>query len=108
MPLDSVVVRSPLLVRVALVGALLTGMLCMSGCGPDCRAACRKMLEQCGVDRPGLDVDDCTRQCTSFLTHYEDDWQVAESKAAVRCVNRASCEELRSGTTCYDPAVYIW
>jgi len=66
------------------------------------------MLEECGVDRPGLDVEDCNRQCSSFLTHYEDDWQVAESKAAVRCVSNASCEDLRAGTPCYDSAVYVW
>ena len=87
---------------------LLLGVAALGGCQPDCRRACRHMLEECGVDRPGYDVEDCTRQCSAFLTHYEDDWQVAESKAAVRCVNNASCEELRTGTPCYDPAVYVW
>lgn len=107
MSLDQVVATSRLLGR-ALLPFLLLATLLVTGCGPDCRAACRHMLQECGVDRPGMDVDDCTRQCTSFLDHYEDDWQVAESKQAVRCVNQASCEELRTGTPCYDAAVYVW
>ena len=97
------VVRALPLLLIALIATVG-----FAGCAPDCRASCRHMLEECGVDRPGLDVDDCTRMCTGFLTHYEDDWQVAESKAAVRCVQRASCEELRTGTPCYDAAVYVW
>jgi hypothetical protein len=96
------------ILRVVAPWALVLASLLLSACGPDCRAACRHMLEDCGVDRPGLDVEDCTRQCSSFLNHYEDDWQVAESKAAVRCVSQATCDELQTGTPCYDPAVYVW
>ncbi len=55
-----------------------------------------------------MDVDDCTRQCTRFLEHYEDDWQAPQSRASVRCVNQASCEDLRTGTPCYDETVYVW
>lgn len=94
--------------RAACCAAVILLVALGAGCGPDCRAACRHMLEECGVERPSMDVDDCTRQCSRFLDHYEDDWQASQSKASVRCVNRASCEELRTGTPCYDETVYVW
>lgn len=92
----------------AVLVATLLLLVLGTGCGPDCRASCRHMLEECGVERPGMDVDDCTRQCNRFLDHYEDDWQAPQSRASVRCVNQASCEELRTGTPCYDETVYVW
>jgi len=80
----------------------------LSGCEPDCRQACNHLLEDCGVDRADYGVENCTSQCSAFLDHYADDWQRAESRKAVRCVNNASCEELQAGTACYDEAVYVW
>jgi hypothetical protein len=93
------VVRAPL---------VLLALLLLSGCDPDCRQSCRHLLNECGVDRASYGVEDCTAQCQAFLTHYEDDWQRPNSRQAVRCVNDASCEELRTGTPCYDEAVYVW
>jgi hypothetical protein len=83
-------------------------VLPLAGCGPDCRAACRHVLLDCGIERPDYDVDDCEEQCSSYVDHYEDDWQKEQSRASVRCVRNASCDELRSGTPCYDAAVYVW
>lgn len=106
---ESVDGRTRLGTRAALsaaFGALL--LLGATGCEADCRAACRHMLEGCGVERPGLSVDDCSAQCEDFLVHYEDRWQEPNAKDAVRCVERADCAALREGTPCYDPAVYIW
>ena len=87
--------------------AILLGGL-LSACSPDCRGACRHMLEDCGVERPDYTVEDCTAQCEQYLAHYDDDWQRSESRSAVGCVKQADCAELRSGTPCYDEAVYVW
>jgi len=80
----------------------------LSGCEPDCRASCRHLIEDCGVERADWGVEDCSSQCIAYLDHYEDDWQKTESRQAVRCVTNASCDELRTGTPCYDDAVYVW
>jgi hypothetical protein len=60
------------------------------------------------VERPGYSVDECEAECGRFLAHYEDRWEEENAKDTVRCVRRADCEDLRSGTPCYDAAVYIW
>jgi hypothetical protein len=95
----------PLVARLA---ALAAAVLWMTGCAPDCRKACRHLLEDCGVERTDWGLDDCTAGCNAYLTHYEDDWQKEQSWQGVRCVARASCDDLRSGTPCYDEATYIW
>ena len=87
--------------------ALLLGILA-SACSPDCRGACEHMLQDCGVERVDYTVEDCTQQCEQYLLHYDDDVQRAESRSAVSCVKNADCSELRSGTPCYDEAVYVW
>jgi len=95
--------------RAAAAGAaVLSACLLLAGCEPSCRDACRHVLEGCGVERPQYSVEDCRLQCEAFLQHYEDDWQKADSRAAVRCVAAAPCEDLRSGTPCYDAAVFVW
>ncbi len=66
------------------------------------------MLEDCGVERTDWGIEDCTVGCERYLDHYEDDWQKEESRAAVRCVRNASCDELKGGISCYDEAVYVW
>lgn len=92
--------------RGALAGAL--ALLLGVGCEADCRAACKHMLDACGVERPGLSVDDCSAQCQDFLAHYDGRWQESHAKDAVRCVENAECSALRTSTPCYDPAIYIW
>jgi hypothetical protein len=89
--------------RLLLLAALLPG------CGAPCRESCQHLIRDCGFDRPGLDVDECTRRCEAYLDHYEDAWQEEQSRASVRCVREASCETLSAGgTPCYDAAVYVW
>ena len=102
--MDQVVGPTSLLRALVLASALL----CMAGCASPCRLACRHMLEECGIERPGYDVEACDRQCESYLDHYSDEWQTKEAHASVRCVNQAPCEDLQTGTPCYDDAVYIW
>jgi len=95
----------PLVARLAAVAALV---VMTAGCEPDCRNACRHLLEDCGIERTDWGIDNCASGCADYLTHYEDDWQKEQSRQGVRCVANAACEDLRSGTPCYDEATYIW
>lgn len=88
------------------LGALL--LVALSGCDPNCRDACRHLIDDCGVERSGWGVEDCVSHCQTFLDHYQDEWQRGASRQSVVCVRDAACAELRAGTPCYDPAVYVW
>lgn len=66
------------------------------------------MLDDCGVERPGYNVEDCTAQCDAFVEHFEDEWQEQRARGSVRCVSEARCDDLRIGTPCYDEALYVW
>jgi hypothetical protein len=91
---------------VLLVAAFALSMA--SGCSTDCRRACEHVLEDCGQDRPGYTVDNCEAECGRFLTHYEDRWEEDNAIASVTCVRQTACEDLKTGTPCYDGAVYVW
>ena len=95
----------PLVARAAALSAVL---LLLSGCEPDCRNACRHLLDDCGVERTDWGIEDCTSGCQAYLDHYEDDWPKEQSRAGVRCVANSSCDELRGGVACYDEATYVW
>jgi hypothetical protein len=96
-------------IRSLFASLLIVGVLALSGCASDeCRRACRHMLDDCGVERAGYNVEDCTVQCERYVDHYEDDWQAKEARQSVTCVANARCDDLRTGTPCYDEAVYVW
>lgn len=98
------VARSSLPALLVVLCALL-----LPGCSSDeCTAACRHLISDCGIEKANYGVEDCSVGCEGFLAHYEDEWQRAESRQAVRCVMNASCDELRGGTPCFDEAVYVW
>jgi len=89
-----------------LFACLLVGL---AGCTSDeCRRACRHMLDDCGIEKAGYNVEDCTVQCERYVEHYSDDWQAKEARSSVTCVADAACDDLRTGTPCYDEAVYVW
>jgi hypothetical protein len=96
-------------VQTLLLPLLVILLVGLAGCTSDeCRRACRHMLDDCGIEKAGYNVEDCTVQCDRYIEHYSDDWQVKEARRSVTCVADAPCEELRAGTPCYDEAVYVW
>ena len=99
---------APPLRRLGILVLLVLAAVVGAGCGTDCRRACEHVLEECGVERPGYSIDDCEAECGRFLTHYEDRWEEGVAEDAVTCVRTTACADLRSGTPCYDAAVYIW
>ena len=95
--------------RTLLVLVGLLSLSALAGCVEDeCRLACRHLIDDCGFERPDYSVEDCKEGCFSYVTHYEDEWQAAESRRAVRCVMTASCDDLNEGMACFDEAVYVW
>lgn len=95
--------------RLLLPSLLVCLLVGLAGCTDDeCRRACRHMLDDCGVEKVGYNVEDCAVQCARYIEHYSDDWQAREARRSVTCVADASCDELRAGTPCYDEAVYVW
>ena len=98
------VLRRPLSILASITLACVLGL----GCGTDCRRSCEHMLDDCGIERPGYTVDDCEAECGRFVAHYEDRWEEDYAKDSVTCVRRTACADLRSGTPCYDAAIYIW
>ncbi|MEE2828885.1 MAG: hypothetical protein VX498_06835 [Myxococcota bacterium] len=92
-----------------LLALLLGSVLLLAGCtGDECSAACRHLINDCGVERANYGVEDCSAGCEQFIDHYRDEWQASESRKAVRCVRDASCDELQDGMPCFDEAVYVW
>jgi hypothetical protein len=80
----------------------------LAGCDSACRNSCEHLQQDCGVETPGVSLDDCVVHCEDFVAHYDGRWQEDAANAAVACVEDAACADLQAGNACRHPAISVW
>ena len=99
--------RGPRALLAPVLVVLLAGL--SAGCQGRCEAACRHVLDDCGITELGWERDTCTDLCLDRRDALQD--TVAEEAFAdeLDCLIQSSCEELEaSPRACVDEALSPW